>query len=113
KASTPTPRCALTRCWVTPRCSTRWAAARCSTIAKSRSSERKAGPADRQARAGRVARPALSKAHHRGYPMPSLAELLDQSAALHRHLCPRQVLGVRMGLLAAEVLGLDLPQTDK
>lgn len=36
-----------------------------------------------------------------------LTELLDQSAALHRHLCPRQVLGVRMGLLAGKLLGLN------
>jgi formylmethanofuran dehydrogenase subunit E len=42
-----------------------------------------------------------------------LAALLQQSAALHRHLCPRQVLGVRMGLYAAELLGLALPQSDK
>lgn len=45
--------------------------------------------------------------------MKTLLELLDASAALHRHLCPRQVLGVRMGLLAGEVLGLALPQTNK
>ena len=45
--------------------------------------------------------------------METLAELLAQSSALHRHLCPRQVLGVRMGMLAAELLGLDLPQNDK
>jgi len=45
--------------------------------------------------------------------MKSLTELLDASAALHHHLCPRQVLGVRMGMLAGELLGLDLPQTDK
>lgn len=42
-----------------------------------------------------------------------LSELLDQSAALHRHLCPRQVLGVRMGLLAGKLLGLELPQAKK
>lgn len=42
-----------------------------------------------------------------------LTELLDQSAALHRHLCPRQVLGVRMGMLAGEVLALALPQMSK
>lgn len=42
-----------------------------------------------------------------------LQALLDQSAALHDHLCPRQVLGVRMGMLAAELLGLELPQSDK
>lgn len=45
--------------------------------------------------------------------MKSLLELLSQSAALHKHLCPRQVLGVRMGLLAGEILGLHLPQSDK
>ncbi len=45
--------------------------------------------------------------------MKSLAELLAISAALHHHLCPRQVLGVQMGRLAAEVLALDLPQSDK
>ena len=45
--------------------------------------------------------------------MPTLEELLAASAARHDHLCPRQVLGVRMGLQAGEVLGLDLPQTDK
>jgi formylmethanofuran dehydrogenase subunit E len=42
-----------------------------------------------------------------------LQALLDASAALHNHLCPRQVLGVRMGLHAAELLNLDLPQQDK
>jgi formylmethanofuran dehydrogenase subunit E len=45
--------------------------------------------------------------------MPPLADLLTESAALHRHLCPRQVLGARLGMLAGEVLGLDLPQSDK
>lgn len=45
--------------------------------------------------------------------MKPLADLLEASAALHRHLCPRQVLGVRMGILAGEVLGLDLPQVGK
>ena len=44
---------------------------------------------------------------------PSPGELLEQTAALHRHLCPRQVLGVRMGMLAGERLGVDLPQSDK
>ncbi|MFQ5398321.1 MAG: FmdE family protein [Anaerolineae bacterium] len=44
--------------------------------------------------------------------MPTLDELLERSAQLHRHLCPRQVLGVRMGLLAGEVLGLTVPQPD-
>lgn len=43
----------------------------------------------------------------------TLAALLQASAALHSHLCPRQVLGVRMGMWAAELLGIPLPQTDK
>ncbi len=45
--------------------------------------------------------------------MKSLAELLNATKALHGHLCPRQVLGVRMGMTAAASLNLDLPQTDK
>ncbi len=45
--------------------------------------------------------------------MKSLDLLLEETAALHPHLCPRQVLGVRMGMYAAILLGLDLPQTDK
>ncbi len=43
----------------------------------------------------------------------SLEALLEACAAYHHHLCPRQVLGVRMGLLAGRALGLDLPQTHK
>jgi len=42
--------------------------------------------------------------------MPSFSELLEACAALHRHLCPRQVLGVRMGLFAGQLLDLPLPQ---
>src|ERR1041384_2224346 len=42
-----------------------------------------------------------------------LDECLAATAALHHHLCPRQVLGVRMGLLAGELLGLARPQTDE
>jgi formylmethanofuran dehydrogenase subunit E len=45
--------------------------------------------------------------------LPSFQELLQATAARHDHLCPRQVLGVRMGLLAAQTLRLDLPQADK
>lgn len=45
--------------------------------------------------------------------MDQLQELLAQSAELHRHLCPRQVLGVRMGLAGGQLLGLSLPQADK
>lgn len=42
-----------------------------------------------------------------------LAGLLRRSSALHDHLCPRQVLGARIGLLAGELLGLDFPRSDK
>jgi len=45
--------------------------------------------------------------------MPSLSEFLQASAAHHKHLCPRQVLGVRMGMRAARELRLELPQTNK
>jgi len=43
----------------------------------------------------------------------TMDELLQRSAEMHHHLCPRQVLGVRMGMLAGRWLGLDLPQADK
>lgn len=43
----------------------------------------------------------------------NLKVLLEQSSALHRHLCPRQVLGVRIGMLAGKMLDIALPQTDK
>ncbi len=42
--------------------------------------------------------------------MEAMTALLEQSAALHHHLCPRQVLGVRLSLLAGELLGLAVPQ---
>lgn len=46
--------------------------------------------------------------------MGDLQELLTVSASRHKdHLCPRQVLGVRMGMFAAELFRLDLPQKDK
>ena len=40
-------------------------------------------------------------------------ELLERSAALHSHICPRQVLGIRMGLWAGELLALAVPQEKK
>ena len=45
--------------------------------------------------------------------MKSLGELLQASADYHSHLCPRQVLGVRMGLLAGRLLDLEVPREDK
>ncbi len=45
--------------------------------------------------------------------MPELEELLAKSAERHKHLCPRQVLGARIGLAGAAALGLDVPRRDK
>ena len=45
--------------------------------------------------------------------MKTLDQVPNATETLHRHLCPRQVLGVRMGMAAAVSLNLDLPQTDK
>jgi len=44
---------------------------------------------------------------------PALGPFLTQLAALHRHLCPRQVLGVRMGVHAADLFSIKLPQRGK
>ncbi|MGB8261522.1 MAG: FmdE family protein [Terracidiphilus sp.] len=40
-------------------------------------------------------------------------DLLERCAAQHKHLCPRQVLGVQMGLYSARVFGIEMPQEDK
>ncbi len=45
--------------------------------------------------------------------MSNIQEFLEISASRHNRLCPRQVLGVRMGLLAGKILNLQLPQSDK
>jgi formylmethanofuran dehydrogenase subunit E len=45
--------------------------------------------------------------------MEDIREYLAQSAASHKNLCPRQVLGVRMGRYAARLLGFDPLQTAK
>ncbi|MEZ4727486.1 MAG: FmdE family protein [Caldilineaceae bacterium] len=45
--------------------------------------------------------------------MADLQAILQRSSARHKHLCPRQVLGARMGLAGAAALGLNLPRTDK
>jgi formylmethanofuran dehydrogenase subunit E len=39
--------------------------------------------------------------------------LLPALRALHKRFCPRQILGLRMGLYAADLFRLKLPQTDK
>lgn len=40
-------------------------------------------------------------------------ELLEACASRHRHLCPRQVLGVRAGLAGGRALEVALPRQDK
>lgn len=45
--------------------------------------------------------------------MTDLQTILEISATRHKHLCPRQVLGARIGLAGGAALGLDLPRTDK
>jgi formylmethanofuran dehydrogenase subunit E len=42
-----------------------------------------------------------------------LDELLRQVGSQHKHLCPRQVLGVRLGMYAAQVFPGAFPQTSK
>lgn len=45
--------------------------------------------------------------------MPDIQGLLALSSARHSHLCPRQVLGVRMALAGAAALGMEVPRKDK
>lgn len=45
--------------------------------------------------------------------MTNLESILAISSARHSHLCPRQVLGARIGLAGAGALGLTLPRNDK
>ena len=43
----------------------------------------------------------------------SIHDLLKLSSARHDHLCPRQVLGVRMGLAGLAAIGLEAPMPHK
>lgn len=45
--------------------------------------------------------------------MTDLQTILQLSSSRHNHLCPRQVLGARVGLAGAVALGLALPRRDK
>ena len=45
--------------------------------------------------------------------MDEIQEYLVQSATAHKNLCPRQVLGVRMGRYAARLLGFDPMRVEK
>jgi formylmethanofuran dehydrogenase subunit E len=49
----------------------------------------------------------------RAIDMTDLEQILAISSARHTHLCPRQVLGARIGLAAASALGLEIPRRDK
>jgi formylmethanofuran dehydrogenase subunit E len=42
-----------------------------------------------------------------------LQAILEISSSRHKHLCPRQVLGARIGLAGAAALGLALPRRDR
>lgn len=43
----------------------------------------------------------------------ALNALLESAARWHKHLCPRQVLGARIGLAGAAALNMDVPRDDK
>ncbi len=43
----------------------------------------------------------------------TLQNALEIASARHKHLCPRQVLGARCAIAAAEILELEVPRTDK
>jgi len=45
--------------------------------------------------------------------IPEISSYLAQSSSRHSHLCPRQVLGVRIGVLALRLLGFDGPPAKK
>jgi formylmethanofuran dehydrogenase subunit E len=45
--------------------------------------------------------------------MTDLRTLLAISSSHHNHLCPRQILGVRIGLAGAKAIGLEPPTIDK
>ena len=42
-----------------------------------------------------------------------LEELLQQANTLHRHLCPGQVLGVRLAMLGCRAVGIEEPTRSK
>jgi formylmethanofuran dehydrogenase subunit E len=43
----------------------------------------------------------------------NIQPLLDKSVRNHTHLCPRQILGVRLGLAGMKALGFDAPPDNK
>lgn len=57
----------------------------------------------------------MTEGHKTGqtYQDSRLEDFLMAAGERHNHVCPRIVLGVRMGLLAESLLGLSFPQTNK
>ena len=45
--------------------------------------------------------------------MKPFEDLLGSSAAAHGHLCPGQIVGVRMAMLGCRLIGLDDPTSDE
>ena len=45
--------------------------------------------------------------------VPDLTKYYERSSARHNHLCPRQILGVRIGAAGASALGLEPHRADK
>ncbi len=45
--------------------------------------------------------------------IPHLRVALEKAACYHSHLCPRMVLGARIGFAGAQALGVDVPSKDK
>ena len=43
--------------------------------------------------------------------MKTFDELLEESVAAHGHLCPGQIVGVRMAMLGCKLIGLDNPKS--
>lgn len=45
--------------------------------------------------------------------IPDLKAIFTESSKAHKHLCPRQILGARIGLAGAKALAMDVPRDDK
>ena len=45
--------------------------------------------------------------------MQSLDELLEEAGRAHGHMCPGQILGVRMAMLGCQLVGVDEPKRSK
>ena len=53
----------------------------------------------------------LADSKSKGADMKSFEELLETSVERHGHLCPGQVVGVRMAMLGCRLIGLDDPSS--